>query len=119
MKQSQTDKLWREEKYHVMFHSQKYYNLIRQAMRDQLDYDYIEQLIKTALRQMPTEGSMRNACQHMWGYYRKIATTEQKAYYATLLDAQDFEKILSYFKQLAEIYEVTYLRESKILQDLC
>ena len=77
MKRQLTEKLWREEKYRVMFHSQKHYDQIREAMRDQLNHEQIEHLIKLALQQTPSAGSMRNACQHMWGYFRKIATPEE------------------------------------------
>ncbi|MFF5996020.1 DUF1722 domain-containing protein [Lysinibacillus sp. KU-BSD001] len=116
MNRQQTEKLWREEKYRVMFHSQKHYNQIRQAMRDQQDHTQIEQLIHAALQQTPTEGSKRNACQHMWGYFRKITTPEEKQTYEQLLHKKDFSTLLSLLQQLANQYNVTYLRESTILQ---
>ncbi|WP_431026993.1 YbgA family protein [Lysinibacillus sp. LZ02] len=116
MNRQQTEKLWREEKYRVMSHSQKHYNQIRQAMRDQLTYAQIEQLIHAALQQPPTAGSMSNACQHMWGYFRKVATPEEKQTYEQLLHGKDFSTLLYLLQQLANQYNVTYLRESTILQ---
>ncbi|MCR8657392.1 YbgA family protein [Paenibacillus endoradicis] len=116
MKRQLTEKLWREEKYRVMFHSQKYYNQIRQAMRDQLTHELIEQLINDALKQTATEGSMRNACQHMWGYFRKIATPEEKQKYEQLLHTCDIPTLICFLQQLAIQYNVTYLIESTILQ---
>lgn len=116
MNRRQTEKLWREEKYRVMFHSQKHYNQIRQAMRDQLAHDQIEQLISSARQQKPTAGSMRNACQHMWGYFRKVATSEEKNDYERLLKSGDIPKLLCYLQHLANHYNVPYLRESTILQ---
>lgn len=116
MKRQLTDKFWREEKYRVMFHSQKHYNLIRQAMREQAAHEQIEQLIHAALQQTPTEGSMRNACRHMWGYFRKVATPEEKQTYEQLLNTCDMPTFLCFLQQLAIQYNVTYLRESTILQ---
>lgn len=116
MKRQQLEKLWREEKYRVMFHSQKHYNQIRQAMHDQLAHDQIEQLISSALQQKPTAGSMRNACQHMWGYFRKVATPEEKVKYELLLNTSDIPTLLSYLQHLANKYNITYLQESTILQ---
>jgi len=110
-----TEKLWREEKYHVMFHSQKYYNDIRLAMRNELTHEEVKQLINAALQQKPTEGSMRNACQHMWGYFRKVATSEEKLQYELLLNNCEIPILLCFLQQLAIQYNVTYLRESTIL----
>ncbi len=114
--QQRTEKLWREEKYRVMFHSQKHYNLIRQAMRQELPYADIKQLIADALLQTPTVGSMRNACQHMWGYFRKTATIEEKEHYNELIQKAEYQNLLSFLQQTAIKYEVTYLQESTILQ---
>lgn len=116
MKRQLTEKLWREEKYRVMFHSQKHYNQIRQAMRDQLAHDQIEQLISSALQQTPTEGSMRNACQHMWGYFRKVASSEENQKYEQLLNTCDLPALLCFLQQLTIQYNVPYLRKSTILQ---
>ncbi len=115
MNRQQTEKLWREEKYRVMFHSQKHYNQLRQAMRDLLPHEQIEQLIEEALQQTPTNGSMRNACQHMWGYFRKVATIEEKQQYEQLLITGKITALLYFLQQLAIQYNITYLRESTIL----
>ena len=116
MNRQKTEKLWREEKYRVMFHSQKHYNQIRQAMRDELAHDQIEQLIDAARQQKPTPGSMRNACQHMWGYFRKVATPEEKEKYEYLLNTFDIPALLSYLQHLANQYTILYLQQSTILQ---
>ena len=78
LEQKMTEILWREEKYHVMFYSQKHYNQIRQAMREQQPYAVIAHLISQALSETPTIGSMQNACQHMWGYFKCHATEKEK-----------------------------------------
>ncbi|MFJ5790389.1 YbgA family protein [Lysinibacillus sp. NPDC093197] len=116
MKRQRTEKLWREEKYRVMFHSQKHYNQLRLAMRDILPHEQIEQLIEDALQQIPTDGSMRNACQHMWGYFRKVATSEEKQKYEKLLITGQIQALLCFLQQLSIQYNITYLRQSTILK---
>ena len=117
MNKKQTEQLWREEKYHVMFHSQNHYNSIRQAMKDNLSYDEVAQLITDAHNQKATNGSMRNACQHMWGYFKKCASAEEKMQYERLLEEANFSGLLKFLKGLARKYEVKYLLESRILKD--
>ena len=112
-----TEMLWREEKYHVMFYSQKYYNQIRQVMREQQPYAVIAKLISKALSETPTTGSMQNACQHMWGYFKKVANTNEKEQYKQLLDEQNFEQLLYFLKHLAKKYHVAYLLESRLLKN--
>lgn len=116
MDQKKTEILWREEKYNVMFYSQNHYNAIRQAMKNKASYKEISALIEQALSLTPTEGSMRNACQHMWGYFKKVATEEEKKQYEQLIQTTDFSELLTLLKGLAEKYEVTYLLESRVLK---
>lgn len=117
MSYKQTEKRWREEKYRVMFHSQKYYNTIRIAMRDRLPHEHIEDLIQDASLQTPTQGSKRNACQHMWGYFRHKATPEEKQKYMEFLNKNDFSSLLVFFQHLADHYHISYLQNSTILQN--
>lgn len=116
MEQKKTEILWREEKYNVMFYSQNHYNAIRQAMRNIASYEEISALIEQALSLTPTEGSMRNACQHMWGYFKKVATEEEKKQYEQLIQTTNFSELLTLLRGLAEKYEVTYLLESRVLK---
>ncbi|MEK4698136.1 YbgA family protein [Solibacillus sp. FSL R7-0668] len=116
MDKKQVEILWREEKYHVMFHSQYHYNTIRIAMKN-ARYADIQPLISEALRVPPTLGSQRNAIMHMWGYFKKYAIAEEKTAYEQLLQADDFDGLLKLLKTLAEKYKVTYLLESRILKD--
>ncbi|WP_339196893.1 YbgA family protein [Solibacillus sp. FSL R5-0449] len=115
MDQKKTEILWREEKYNVMFYSQNHYNAIRQAMKNKASYEEISALIEQALSLTPTKGSMRNACQHMWGYFKKVANEEEKKQYKQLIQTTDFNELLAFIRKLAEKYEVTYLLESRVL----
>lgn len=114
MEKKQAETLWREEKYHVMLHSQYHYNTIRTAMKE-ANYTIVPSLISEALNVPPTTGSQRNAIMHMWGYFKKQATTEEKSTYQQLLQANDFDALLQLLKHLATKYEVKYLLESRVL----
>ena len=116
MTNRETEILWREEKYRVMYFSQAHYNKIREAMRDETSYEEIATLIEEALAQTPTNGSRRNACSHMWGYFKKFATEEEKCRYQTLLENNDFKELLYFLQLLTEHYNVSYVKESRILQ---
>ncbi|MEE1130571.1 MAG: YbgA family protein [Caryophanon sp.] len=107
---------WREEKYRVMFHSQKHYNAIRVAMREQQPYETIAAMIDDAIAQTPTSGSMRNAIQHMWGYFKKHVIPEQKAHYDELMTSEQYDDVCRYLYELAKQYDVTYLTDSTVLK---
>lgn len=113
----QAELRWRAEKYRVMFHSQRHYQRIRVAMKEQQSAEQIEALIKEALAETPTVGSMRNACQHMWGYFKKVATSEERARYNEYVANDDYNGLCRYLYELANRYNVTYLQNSTILQE--
>lgn len=85
-------------------------------MRDQLSHEEIEQLINCAVQQTPTDGSMRNACQHMWGYFSRLATPHEKQKYEQLIATNDITTLLCFLQQLAIQFNISYLQESTILQ---
>lgn len=116
MEQQSIEKLWAEEKYHVMYHSQSHYNSIRLAMRDKKPAKEVEKLIFDALKVPPTSGSKSNTCQHIWGYFKKIATIEEKDRYMVLLAHHFFEELLNHLYELAQKYDMTYLLESRVLK---
>ncbi|RAI81147.1 DUF1722 domain-containing protein [Macrococcoides goetzii] len=112
------EKLWRKEKYKVMYYNQNQYNFIRQLMREQLDdISLLEQVIRKTYEMTPTRGSKLNSYQHMWGYFKKIATDDEKVLYQTFI--KDFDsnetELHTLLKQLAEKYDVQYLKNSSIL----
>lgn len=109
------DQRWASRKYHVMFHSQKHYNKIRQMMRDGCTSEALQQTIDEALAQTPTIGSQLNAIQHMWGYFKKFATNEEKALYNDWLAQQNIAALLHYLRTLATRYNVRYLQQSTVL----
>lgn len=110
------EKLWREEKYKVMYFSQRHYNLIRELLKDDPSMKELESYIQEAYSLMPTKGSKTNAYEHMWGYFKNRATADEKEKFFTLLEhAEDEQLIRIYLFNLAKKYEVKYLIDSTIL----
>lgn len=115
MEQKELERLWRTEKYHVMYHSQKHYNEIRIAMREQQLPEFVVTLIQEGLAKEATNGSKSNACQHMWGYFKKVAQQDEKEMYMHLLDTKEFDRLRMFLKNLAQKYQIKYLIESAVL----
>ncbi|MGM9920512.1 MAG: DUF1722 domain-containing protein [Bhargavaea sp.] len=114
------EELWSHEKYRVMYHSQTHYEQIRETLKRDPPLADIETLIGDAIRTPPTDGSVRNAVQHMWGYFKKQAEEEEKQEYRRLLDGFSSggtreEELLRFIRTLAEKYGVKYLLNSTIL----
>lgn len=115
------EKLWREEKYHVLLHSQQSYNEIRELLKSSPSLQEVQLKIEEALRCKPTKGTVINAYDHMWGYFKNNATEAEKEQSKTL--KSDFQsdlitknELLTFLKELAQQYNVTYLLESRVLQ---
>lgn len=58
------EQLWREEKYHVLLHSQQSYQMIRNALKTDLSLHQVQQMIDDALLIEPSIGSVCNAFDH-------------------------------------------------------
>lgn len=114
--------LWSREKYRVMAHSQQHYNEIREVLKESPESSRIRELIAEAAAMQPTKGSIINAYQHMWGYFKKRASEKEKVRYSLLLDSfregySDEAQLFAYIWQLAVKYEVDYLLKSTILSE--
>ena len=72
------EKLWREEKYRVLFHDQNSYHSIRTLLKSPTTLDEVEEHIAHTLTITPTKGSVINAFEHMWGYFKKQCTQYEK-----------------------------------------
>ena len=114
------EKLWREEKYHVLLHDQNAYNIIRALLKESPSLEEVQFQINEAINHSPTTGSIINAYEHMWGYFKNIATENEK--HKALMLKDDFmnhqielDTLLSYLSQLANKYDIKYLQESTVL----
>ncbi len=114
------EQLWAEEKYKVMMHSQKHYNLIREELKKGISMEVLETLIDDALKITPEPGAVINTADHMWGYFKKICTNAEKNEYLHLKEAYKkesipAEKMLAFIRKSADKYEVEYLQKSTVL----
>ncbi|WP_217588212.1 YbgA family protein [Lentibacillus saliphilus] len=117
------EKLWRREKYGVMFHSQTHYIQVRNVLKTKCTIEDVTRLIDDAKQIEPTKGSVLNTYQHMWGYFKKYATEDEKAAYKqnTLYFERDevrADVLLRLILSLAKKYEVDYLLNSSLLISL-
>ncbi|MEZ7172257.1 YbgA family protein [Sporosarcina sp. OR05] len=115
------DKLWSLEKYKVMFYSQKHYNEIRSVLKSGVDVERVKTLIDDAFTLRPSIGSVLNAYQHMWGYFKKYASAQERQTYVLKANAfstgeVEVRELLMLIRELALKYEVDYLLQSTILQ---
>jgi uncharacterized protein YbgA (DUF1722 family) len=114
------ERLWREEKYRVLAHSKQQYDEIRELLKNNPSYKTVEEKINEALTIKPTTGSIVNAYEHMWGYFKKEATADEKEQYLILKQRFQENQIAlkewqQFLKKLAYQYEVQYLINSTAL----
>lgn len=119
--QGRMEQLWAREKYRVMFHSQKHYNEIREALKGEFSYEEAEVMVNDALSVPPTKGSMMNAIDHMWGYFRKVCDEDERVEYKRLKEEflqgrVGHEILLAFIGRLAQKYNRQYLLKSSIIE---
>lgn len=119
-KRSDIEKLWRNEKYNVMMHSQKSYLNIRESLKRDITYDDLQSKIDGAKDIVPTKGSIINTYDHMWGYFKKIATDEERNQYLKYKSQYQeneiqYQCLITFIYKLAVKYNQKYLLESTIL----
>lgn len=114
------EKLWREEKYNVLYHSQQHYNYIRELLKQSPTLNEVQLAINEAFQTTPSNGSIINAYDHMWGYFKHKANEIEKNKSAQLKadfkqDNVQSKELLIFIKYLADKYEVSYLQKSTLL----
>ncbi|WP_367378354.1 YbgA family protein [Enterococcus gilvus] len=113
-------KEWAQWKYFVMARSQKEYLALRQLFsgnhwseeKTEEFYQHLERVKK-----MPVDlKAQRNAYEHVWGYFKKTATPEERAQFFLLLEqmTETEDHALPYLKKLAETYQSTYLLDGHL-----
>ncbi len=111
--------LWRENKYEVMSHSQNAYRDIKKSI-GKLSYEELTGLIVRAKKIDKTKGSIINTYQHIWGYFKKQATDQEKQQTFILLDQftkdkVDEDDLWEWLANLTVKYNQLYLLESTII----
>lgn len=121
MRESQEE--WARWKYLVMARSQKEYLALRQLFsgnqwsekKNKQFYQHLD-----IVKRMPVDlKAKRNTYEHVWGYFKKTATAEEKQHFFVLLDqlTERQDEVLPYLKKLAEKYQIMYLLESHLFDE--
>lgn len=110
---------WARYKYWVMARSQQHYDKLRVMFKNNQEVDVISfyEMIDE-LRDDPLNPKAQlNALLHVWGYFKKQATTQEKErfirYQSNLSgDITTFDVARKYLRQLSKKYEISYLTQS-------
>lgn len=118
------EKKWAELKYEVLEKDPAIYQKIRTLLKDKAHPDeaLFNALILEALNQEDQAGRQLNALHHVWGYFKNIATQEEKAEFEYKLHLWELHQIrLDEHKQvlytLALKYKVDYLLNSSYFKN--
>ena len=114
--------LWARNKYLVLSHSSNIYNGIRQYLKnEQVEVSHVQNLIDRACQIPEHRGQVCNAFQHIWGYFKKQASLNERRDYMLLLDRYRFgqasiEDLIVRTRDLLERYPNAYLQHSTLLK---
>lgn len=114
--------LWAENKYLVMSRSQQDYNALRQLFSDNewsdLKSSEFIKILASNRQKKPTRKTLVTTYQHVWGYFKKLATAEERNCYKKLLEqvTPNDDDLESFLYKLAVKYEVRYLINSRLFK---
>lgn len=113
---------WARYKYLIMSRSYADYSEIRTLFRSEPDAVTFYEAIDRSLEREPTVESLRNAFQHVWGYFKDRADAKEKSRFFKKLDKlTDDRKTANAVGRellaLAEKYREEYLLESYFLSE--
>lgn len=112
--------LWRYEKYHVMMHDYRYYIEIKELIKQGADYLTIEQRIHDILQTPIRHSAFVNTFQHLWGYFKSVATDEEMKSYLSYIEQLHHHHVshqtcLIFIQNLTRKYQNPYLLQSAIM----
>ena len=114
--------LWARNKSLVLSHSSNIYNEIRQYLKnEEVEVSHVQELIDHACQIPEHRGQVCNAFQHIWGYFKKQASLNERQDYMLLLDRYRFgqaskEDLITKTRDLLDRYPNTYLQHSTLLK---
>lgn len=118
-KSSDLEKEWSKYKYSILEKSQLIYLQIRQVLKDKENTSaiYFYRLIEEGLLLVENKGQAINTLHHVWGYFKKHSTLEEKQSFLLLVDQYhrnetDLVTVKDYLYHLAKKYKVSYLLNS-------
>ena len=117
----QSQKLWAKNKYLVLSHSSKIYLEIRTYLKkEEVSQNKVSELIKQAVSLPEDKGQVTNALHHVWGYFKKYATKEEKDNFFEMIEEYHNNKykkedLIKEVKHLLNKYPNKYLEESTFI----
>ena len=117
----QSQKLWAKNKYLVLSHSSKIYLEIRTYLKkEEVSQNKVSELIKQAVSLPEDKGQVTNALHHVWGYFKKYATKEEKDNFFEMIEEYHNniykkEDLIKEVKHLLNKYPNKYLAESTFI----
>ncbi len=117
----QCQKLWAKNKYLVLSYSSKIYIEIRTYLKqEEVSQNIVSELIKQAVSLPEDKGQITNALHHVWGYFKKYATKEEKNHFFEMIEEYHNNKykkedLIKKIKHLLKKYPNKYLEESTFI----
>jgi UV DNA damage endonuclease len=118
---SRLEREWSRYKYAVLERDPAGYTQIRDLLKDKAAYpaEAFYCIVERALEKPFDEGPARNAMQHVWGYFKGIATEKEKQRFAELtatMTSADLKRVKELLFSLSKKYHIEYLTESLCFQ---
>ena len=117
----QCQKLWAKNKYLVLSYSSKIYIEIRTYLKqEEVSQNIVSELIKQAVSLPEDKGQVTNTLHHVWGYFKKYATKEEKDNFFEMIEEYHNNKykkedLIKEVKYLLKKYPNKYLEESTFI----
>ena len=115
------EELWAKNKYFVLSKSHKTYLEIRGYLKGtELDVSWLNEKIQEIRDMKESKKDFRNAILHIWGYFKKKASTIEKQALFNILNEYMEEKnnqevVIEYINTLLKRYPNEYLEKSILL----
>jgi UV DNA damage endonuclease len=110
---------WSKYKYCILEKSHSDYSEIRKILKDKKTYPVLPfyQVIEGALEKETTIGEAVNAAQHVWGYFKEIASEKEKSDFLKLVESYKeggvtLKKVKSFLQKMTLKYQEEYLLNS-------
>ena len=115
------EELWAKNKYYVLSKSQKIYLEIREYLKEkELDVIWVNEKIQETRDMKESKKDFRNAILHIWGYFKKKASTIEKQVLFDILneymEGKNNQKVvIECINILLKKYPNEYLEKSTLL----
>ena len=115
------EELWAKNKYFVLSKSHKTYLEIREYLKEkEVDILYLQDKIQKVRDMAESKKDFSNAILHIWGYFKKDASENEKQGLFDILEEymdgkNNQESVIEYINALLKKYPNKYLQESTLL----